>query len=176
VLPAETRDPFALLDWIVSRQVHQYLDTAGRPVGEGRAANIQEVETQLSTCPYPGSRHHHAKPMNASAIQGMPAWPQMLAMMTWLSHRDRKRYGKGVTNSTDMSRITRAGILLVDYLALRRDNPIGPREVPLMVSGVYKVCLVSSWPTCPSASPKKTRRRYCPMPRDSWNIWKKRGC
>jgi hypothetical protein len=79
--------------------------------------------------------------MNASAIQGMPAWPQLLTMMRWLSYRDRKRYGKGVTNSNDLARITSAGILLVDYLALRRDCPVRSKEVPLLVSGVYKVCL-----------------------------------
>jgi hypothetical protein len=79
--------------------------------------------------------------MNASAIQGMPAFSQLLSIMTWLSHRDRKRYGKGVTNSNDLGRITSSGILLVDYLALRREDPIGAKVVPLLVSGVYKVCL-----------------------------------
>jgi hypothetical protein len=121
--------------------VHEYLDTAGRPVGEGRASIFQELETQMCKCPYPGIRHNHAKPMNASAIQGMPAFSQLLSIMSWLSHRDRKRYGLGVTNSNDLGRITSSGILLVDYLALRRENPIGPKAVPLLVSGVYKVCL-----------------------------------
>jgi hypothetical protein len=79
--------------------------------------------------------------MNASAIQGMPARPQLLAMMRWLSHRDRRRYGKGITNSDDLGRVTSAGILLVDYLALRREHPIRSKEVPLLISGVYKICL-----------------------------------
>jgi hypothetical protein len=141
MLPAETRDPFAVLDWIVSRQVHAYLDTAGRPVGEGRSSVFQQVQTELRTCPFPGSRYHHEKPMNASAIQGMPPWPDLLALMSWLSHRHRERYGVGVTNSHDLARITSAGIMLVDYLSLRQDHPVRSREVPLLVSGVYKVCL-----------------------------------
>ena len=140
-MATEIRDAFAVLDWIVSRHVHSYLDTAGRPIGEGRSSVIQEVQTEMRACPYPGSRYHHENPMNASAIQGMPPWPQLLATMTWLSHRHRKRYGTGVTNSNDLARITSAGIMLVDYLALRRENPVGSREVPLPVSGVYKVCL-----------------------------------
>jgi hypothetical protein len=135
------RDAFAVLDWIVNRHVHAYLDTAGRPVGEGRSSVFEEVETEMRTCPYPGSRHRHEKPMNASAIQGMPPWQDLLAMMTWLSHRHRARYRVGVTNSNDLARITSAGIMLVDYLALRRDHPIHSGEVPLLVSGVYKVCL-----------------------------------
>jgi hypothetical protein len=140
-MPADICDPVAVLDWIVSRRVHAYLDTAGRPVGEGRSAAIQDVKTEMRTCPYPGSRHRHEKPMNASALQGMPPWPGLLAIMAWLGHRHRQRFGVGVTNSNDLARITSAGIMLVDYLALRRQNPIGPDEVPLLVSGVYKVCL-----------------------------------
>jgi hypothetical protein len=141
LVPSEIRDRFAVLDWIVSRHVHAYLDTVGRPVGEGRSSVFQDVPTEMRTCPYPGSRYHHEKPMNASAIQRMPPWPQLLALMTWLSHRHRQRYGVGVTNSDDLARITSAGILLVDYLALRRENPIQSGEVPLLVSGIYKVCL-----------------------------------
>ena len=140
-MTAEIRDAFAVLDWIVSRHVHAYLDTAGRPVGEGRSSVFQEVQTEMRVCTYPGSRYHHENPMNASAIQGMPPWSQLLAMMRWLSYRHRKRYGAGVTDSNDLARITSAGILLVDYLALRRENPVGSRQVPLLVSGVYKVCL-----------------------------------
>ena len=140
-MASETRDAFAVLDWIVSRHVHAYLDTAGRPVGEGRSSAFQEVRTEMRTCPYSGSRYQHENPMNASAIQSMPPWPQMLTMMTWLSHRHRQRYGAGVTNSNDLARITSAGIMLVDYLVLRRENPVGSHEVPLAVSGVYKVCL-----------------------------------
>ena len=140
-MASETKDAFAVLDWIVSRHVHAYLDTAGRPVGEGRSSAFQEVRTEMRTCPYSGSRYQHENPMNASAIQSMPPWPQMLTMMTWLSHRHRQRYGAGVTNSNDLARITSAGIMLVDYLVLRRENPVGSHEVPLAVSGVYKVCL-----------------------------------
>ncbi len=140
-MPTEMRDAFAVLDWIVSRHVHAYLDTAGRPVGEGRSSVFLEVETEMRVCPYAGSRHQHEKPMNASAIRGMPPRPELLAMMTWLSHRHRQRYGVDVTNSNDLARITSAGIMLVDYLALRRENPVESRAVPLLVSGVYKVCL-----------------------------------
>ena len=139
-MPAEA-DAFAVFDWIVSRRVHAYLDTAGRPVGEGRSSVFENVRTEMRTCPYTGSRYHHAKPMNASAIQGMPPWPDLLALVSWLSHRHRVRFRRGVTNSDDLARITSAGIMLADYLALRRENPVVSGEVPLLVSGVYKVCL-----------------------------------
>ena len=71
----------------------------------------------------------------------MPAWPDMLTMMAWLSQRYRFRYGVGVTNSNDLARITNAGTMLVDFLTLRRHKPLRDGAIPLLVSGVYKVCL-----------------------------------
>jgi hypothetical protein len=142
MLQAPARDAFQLLDWIMSRHVHEYLDVAGRPVGEGRAAAYQHVRTEMQLCPYAGSRHHHAKPMNVSALrQMMPVWDQIVTILSWLGQRYRSRRRTHITSYDDLSLVTSAGVFLMDFLALRRHKPLRSGEVPVLISGLYKVCL-----------------------------------
>lgn len=102
-MQARTGDVSQVLDWIVSRHVHEYLDTLGRPVGEGRAAAFQQVKTEMRTCPYAGSRFHHGKPMNVSALQQMPDWPQVVAVLRWFSQRYRVRTQREITTADDLA-------------------------------------------------------------------------
>lgn len=125
----------------MSRHVHEYLDTAGRPVGEGRAAAFQQVQTEMRLCPYSGSRHHHAKPMNATALQQMPAWQHVLTMLSWLSQRYRAARQIEITTCADLAQVTSAGIFLVDFLVLRHRHALGSTEIPVLIAGLYKVCL-----------------------------------
>jgi hypothetical protein len=142
MVQAPPRDAFSLLDWIMSRRVHEYLDVAGRPVGEGRAAAYRHVHTELQPCPYAGSRHHHARPMNVSALrQILPVWEQIVTMLSWLSQRYRARHRRDVTTYDALSLVTGAGVFLADFLVLRRHRPLGSREIPVLISGLYKVCL-----------------------------------
>ncbi|HLJ19427.1 MAG TPA: hypothetical protein VKU84_04480, partial [Stellaceae bacterium] len=92
-----------LLDWVVSRRIHEYLDEAGRPIGEGRSAAFRDIETEMQSCPYTGSRHHHAKPMNVSALRQMPPWRHVLAMLSWLSHRYRAAHQRDVRTANDLA-------------------------------------------------------------------------
>jgi hypothetical protein len=140
-LRSRPRDSYPIVDWIVSRRVHEYADATGRPVGEGRSAAFQDLRTEMRTCPYAGSRYHHAKPMNFTALQQMPAWPQILEMLAWLSRRSQARYGSGILNSNDLARVTGAGVFLADFLALRRRNLLVSGQIPVTLSGLYKVCL-----------------------------------
>ena len=130
-----------LLRWITSRQVHEYLDTAGRPVGEGRSIAFAQVPTQMQTCPYPGSRHHHSKLMNATALKMMPPWREVLHMLAWLSGRCQQRYGSPITAYEDLAGVAGAGVFLADFLALRRSDPLASGALPTLISGLYKVCL-----------------------------------
>jgi hypothetical protein len=134
-------DSIRILDWIMQRRVHEFLDAAGRPVGEGRSAAFQSVSTELSTCPYAGSRYHHAKPMNLTALQQMPPWPDILLMLGWLAQRYRRGATRRVETSNDLAGVTSAGVFLADYLTLRRERPLRSGEMPVLVSGLYKVCL-----------------------------------
>ena len=139
-MQADPRVSFQVLDWIMSRRVHEYLDVAGRPVGEGRSAAFQNLHTEMRACPYAGSRYHHAKPMNATALQQMPPWPDVLMMLAWLSRRYRLRHGTEITNSSDLAQVTGAGVWLVDFLVLRRHHCLRSHEIPVLISGLYKVC------------------------------------
>jgi len=142
MLQGPPRDAFQVLDWIMSRHVHEYLDLAGRPVGEGRTAAFQQVKTEMQPCPYAGGRYHHAKPMNVSALrQIMPAWEHIVTMLSWLSQRYRARHLTEITNYDDLSLVTSAGVFLADFVVLRRHQPLHSGEVPVLISGLYKVCL-----------------------------------
>jgi len=118
------------------------MDVAGRPVGEGRAAAFQQVQTEMQTCPYAGSRYHHAKPMNVTALrQIMPAWEQIVTMLSWLGQRYRARHQTEITTYDDLSLVTGAGVFLADFVVLRRHQPLRSHEIPMLISGLYKVCL-----------------------------------
>jgi hypothetical protein len=138
---APVNTAFDALEWIVSRHVHEYLDEVGRPVGEGRSEAFQTVETEMRRCPYAGVRQNHVKPMNATALQRMPPWPDVLTMLSWLSQRYSSTHGREVATSDDLAQVTGAGIFLADFLALRRDNPLESGNLPVLISGIYKVCL-----------------------------------
>jgi hypothetical protein len=142
MVQAPAQDAFQVFDWIMSRHVHEYLDVAGRPVGEGRAAAFKQVQTEMQTCPYAGSRYHHTKPMNVTALrQIMPVWEPIVTLLSWLSQRYRAWRQKEITTYDDLSLVTSAGVFLADFLVLRQHQPLRSHEIPLLISGLYKVCL-----------------------------------
>ncbi len=131
-----------LLDWLLNRQIHEYIDTAERPIGEGRSEAYEQVETQFKSCPYPGSRHQHAQPMNFSALQSItPQWRNIVTLLAWLGQRYRNYNDCNTTRYYDLARISGMGIFLADYLALRHTSPLQSNQVPVILSGLYKVCL-----------------------------------
>lgn len=135
-------DKVALFNDLMQRRVHEYFDVDGRPIGEGRSLAFTQVETTFKSCPYSGSRHHHAKPMNASALQSiLPEWQHSLSLLSSLSQRYQAFYGTPVTRYYDLALISGMGVFLSDYLVLRRLQPLATHHIPIMVSGLYKVCL-----------------------------------
>ena len=130
-----------MLDWIVSRRVHELLDVGGRPVGEGRCAAFRQVRTDMRSCPYAGTRHHHKNPMNATALQHLPPGTEIQAMLAWLSRRYRLRHATEIKTSIDLAQVSSSGVWLVDFLTLRRHEPLGSSTIPVLISGLYKVCL-----------------------------------
>jgi hypothetical protein len=142
MLQTPARDAFQVLHWIMSRQVHEYLDVTGRPVGEGRAAAFQQVRTEMQSCPYPGSRYHHPKPMNVSALRPIiSVWDQIVMLLSWLGQRYRAWHRKEITTYDDLSLVASAGVFLADFLVLRRHRPLRSGEIPVLISGLYKACL-----------------------------------
>lgn len=135
-------DKRGMFAWLMQRDVHEYFDVDGRPIGEGRSQAFTQVETSFKTCPFAGSRYHHAKPMNVSALQSiLPAWQTSLALLAQLSRRYQAFYQQDVQTFYDLALISGMGVFLSDYMALRQNEPLVSREFPVWMSGLYKVCL-----------------------------------
>jgi hypothetical protein len=140
--PNPARDAFQMVDWIIFQRVQQYFDESGRPIVEVGDPASRPVQTEWQVCPYSGSRFHHAKPMNVSALRHISTvWEQVLMMLSWLSRRYRAWHGSEIENYVDLSIISSSGVHLADFLVLRRHMPVRSHEIPLVITGVYKACL-----------------------------------
>jgi hypothetical protein len=133
-------DPDEFDDVALDRQLHQVIDTEGRFLGEQRAVRPSDgtvPEMRLKTCPYAGSRHHHPRPMNISALQQITAhWPSVLDGMAVL--RGRALATEEVALD-DIYRIVRTATLLPAYLTRRRHEPVGVLDP--RIATLYKVAI-----------------------------------
>jgi hypothetical protein len=135
-------DKSSLFSWLLERDIHEFLDTEGRPIGEGRSEAYANVETTFKSCPYPGSRHKHEFPMNASALSSInPEWQKILLLLGELSQRYQAYKGTSVNTFYDLALVSGTGVFLSDFMALRHRDPIGSDEFPVLLTGLYKVCL-----------------------------------
>ncbi|PWQ99250.1 hypothetical protein [Leucothrix arctica] len=135
-------DKQALFRWLLKRDVHEYLDTDGRPIGEGRSDVYASVETTFKSCPYPGSRHNHEYPMNASALNSISKeWQKVLLLLGELSQQYQAYQKTSVDSFYDLALVSGAGVFLSDYMALRHAQPLATRDFPVLLTGLYKVCL-----------------------------------
>ena len=136
------KDSSGLFEWIMNRYVHEYLDVEGRPVGEGRSMAYGNVHTEFKSCPYPGSRHEHAYPMNDSALRDInPHWQNILKLLGLLSHRYQTSEQTEVSTYYDLALVAGSGVFLSDFLALRQHQPVASSQYPVLITGLYKVCL-----------------------------------
>lgn len=131
-----------LFDWLLNRHIHEYMDVDGRPIGEGRSQAYAQVETKFKTCPYSGSRFQHEHPMNVSALNSiLPEWQHSLVLLAWLSERYRQFHHTAITRYYDLALLSGTGVFLTDYMALRQEQPLVSHQFPVLMSGLYKVCL-----------------------------------
>jgi hypothetical protein len=136
------QDKAGIFDWLLNRHVHEYFDVDGRPIGEGRAQAYAQVETKFKTCPYSGSRFQHPLPMNVSALNSiLPEWQHSLVLLAWLSQRYRQFHQTQIDTYYDLALLSGTGVFLTDYMALRREQPLVSHQFPVLMSGLYKVCL-----------------------------------
>ncbi len=134
---------------VLSSGVRYLRDTEGRPLGEQKVPELYEaVETELARCPYHGSRHHHAKPMNVSALRQMTShWPVILGGLQEVHREYREgregREGKAAEPLTvsDLYQIIGMGVLLPAYVTLRAEGRMRDGEIPVWLGGVYKVLI-----------------------------------
>ena len=127
---------------LVQRKVNEYFDVVGRPVGEQRSSIYHQIPTDLRECHYAGSRYKHPNPMNVSALKDMlQEWNGILGLLSMIHQQYCLFHEREVETTADLFVIGNAGVFLVDYLAFRRVEPFRTKEIPLLVSGLYKVCL-----------------------------------
>lgn len=110
---------------MVEEQFHR--DVEDRPIREGRTprAYLREGDIEYRTCPYTGSRHQHANPMNVSALRQTGAhWDAIIGALARLRElHDRARAVDGPPQLMDIWRVTQLGSSL-PWFYIFRDLPI----------------------------------------------------
>jgi hypothetical protein len=64
-----------------------------------------------------------------------------LVLLAWLSERYRQFHQTAITTYYDLALLSGTGVFLTDYMALRREQPLVSHQFPVLMSGLYKVCL-----------------------------------
>jgi hypothetical protein len=128
---------------ILDSRVRYLQDADGRPLGEQKVPELYEaVETELARCPYHGSRHHHTKLMNVSALRQMTShWPVILGGLREVHREYRDRIAADPLTISDLYNVIGTGVLLPAYVTLRADGRMRDGEIPVWLSGVYKVLI-----------------------------------
>jgi hypothetical protein len=118
-------------------------DDEGRPLGESKAPEqIRGVELELRTCPYAGSRQHHARPMNVSAFKQMLAhWDHILGGLALLRSLYREQAKQEQMRLIDVWRIGLLTTSLANFAFQRAWAPFGDGDLPAQVAVLYKAAL-----------------------------------
>lgn len=106
---------------MVGERFHR--DTEGRPIREGRTPPelLREGEIEYKQCPYAGSRHLHANPMNVSALRQMSAhWDELIDCIGFLREAYRAVRGGYRYDLMDIWRVGQMGSALPWFFILRR--------------------------------------------------------
>lgn len=105
---------------MVGERFHR--DDEGRPIRESRTPPelLKEGEIELKQCPYPGSRHLHANPMNVSALRQMSAhWDELIDCIGFLREAYRSARGDYRADLMDIWRVGQMGSALPWFYILR---------------------------------------------------------
>jgi len=124
--------------------LRRYVDRDSRPLcGEAVVDDsVFRESLEQRRCPYAGSRHDHALPMNASALKQMTHnWDEILVTANAL--RTLFATGPaGLAGSVALGmRVAYAGVCLPLFLLYRAAGPMRDGEVPGFVSGLHKASI-----------------------------------
>jgi hypothetical protein len=130
-----------LVERMVSERFHR--DTEGRPLREGRtpAEHLREGDIEYRACPYAGSRHQHAHPMNVSALRQVGAhWDAIVGALGHLRGLHDRALGVGEPGIMDIWRTSQLGGALPWLYVFKG------QEVPAWAAALAKVSLgVGIW-------------------------------
>lgn len=122
----------------------KFRDIEGRPLAESKAPPEMRtgVITELTVCPYAGSRNKHFKPMNISALKQMTNHWQVLndAFSTLRSYHLIKEDREGIT-PMGFFRLTVAGYMLPSYFLYRSQDNFDNGTLPAELAVIYKAAL-----------------------------------
>jgi hypothetical protein len=122
--------------------LRQLRDGDGRALGEHRAGPDPDGAVSLRTCPYPGSRKDHARPMNVAALEQVTRlWRGTLGTASVLRARHLERHPRARFGLPDFYQVARSATLLPAYLARRVDRPSGPGVLSTELAVLYKVMI-----------------------------------
>lgn len=126
--------------------LHAVLDEECRPLGEHRAPSPLPgaAPTQHRTCPYPGSRHEHARPMNLSALkQTTKHMDEVLAGLSALRTWCRGDGGGAAASTLEETWRLTAGAAVLPAFLIHRLDGLGDSDAPLDAGTavLYKACL-----------------------------------
>jgi hypothetical protein len=112
----------SLVERMVSEKFHR--DDEGRPLREGRtpAEFLRPDDIEYKTCPYPGARLQHAKPMNASALRQTSAhWDEIVDALCVLraGYANARAYKPDVM---DLWRVSQLGSSLPWFYLFKRGS------------------------------------------------------
>jgi hypothetical protein len=119
-------------------------DADGRPLSEAKAGadRMAGVPFELRRCGYPGSRHHHAHPMNVSALRQVSAhWEDLLGALAYLHALHVRWAGMPPTRLVDIWRIGHMTSAIAEYAFARARDPICDGALPGAIGAMYKVTL-----------------------------------
>ena len=107
-------------------------DREGRPLGEHKAGaeRMQGIATELRTCPYRGSRYHHALPMNVSALRQVTAhWAEVLGGLAYLRDLHHAWAGPATVRLIDVWRVGHLTSCIADFAFARTWNAYDDGEL-----------------------------------------------
>ena len=132
-----------VLDSKVERLL-SYRDTDGRYLGEQKsgAPESNAAETAFAECAYAGSRGHHIKPLNLSALNQLRRhWTPLIELLKALGSLHCQATTPSRMTVLDAWRVCRLAQLIPPYLAHRAVNPQSPLEIPAVAAVAFKTTL-----------------------------------
>jgi len=129
----------------IFRVAHIALDMEGRQVGE---ANVfpdrlrQDIPTEWTTCPFPGSRYQNERPMNVTALKSMKKhWLQTMAVLSKIREAYLRRFPDARQGLTlgHLECLSTLILAVPAYLLMRSENTVNNGSLHPVLSNMFRV-------------------------------------
>ncbi|HEU4533229.1 MAG TPA: hypothetical protein VFS00_03895, partial [Polyangiaceae bacterium] len=124
------------------RAAHAFTDCQGRPLGEANAPEACQrgVPFEWRECKYPGSRLHHALPMNVTALRQMTDhWPEVTAAVELLHRSYVAHFRPPSMTLLHAWRLAKFGTVIPAYLLCRPVERLSDGQIPVSAAALFKM-------------------------------------